>query len=144
MGSEKSGSSLWKAAKTPRWASRGNANPIATNHHLITAPKLSLLLFVILGMVLLGLIAATALVGSSADVPRAVRVPVHHADPYMIKALLEGRQVMAPEISTLLALGGGNLVGAAAATALFTDGYWFVNPTDNSLWFVSTPGKTGR
>ncbi|HWD37654.1 MAG TPA: hypothetical protein VG944_02315, partial [Fimbriimonas sp.] len=68
--------------------------------------------------------------------PRPIRVPVHHADPWMIKALLEGHAVQAPEVSTLVAIGGPLLVGPVQTALMFTNGHWFVNPTDNSLWFV--------
>ena len=67
---------------------------------------------------------------------RPFKVVVRHADPYMIKAILDGRQVNAPEISTVFWAGGSALLGATQTVALFQNGYWFVNPTDNSLWFV--------
>ena len=77
-----------------------------------------------------------------APVRMPIRIAVHHADPYMIKALLEGQKITAPEISALFGMMGMNGGSAQSAqqgmdnaNALFKDGYWVVNPTDNSLWF---------
>lgn len=75
--------------------------------------------------------------------PTPVRIPVRHADPWLIKALLEGREVRTPEISTVAALmgmaagpGGGAAAGAAGAgIPLFTGGRFVINPADNSLWW---------
>ncbi len=71
-----------------------------------------------------------------------IRIAVRHADPYMIKALLEGRSVSAPEISTIMGMMGMNggasqsaQQGLDQANAIFKDGFFIVNPTDNSLWF---------
>jgi len=71
---------------------------------------------------------------------QAVRIPVYHADPYFIKAMLEGKQVMAPEISALFGALNGQAGQAAqqaanGANAIFDNGFFIVNPTDNSLWF---------
>ena len=72
---------------------------------------------------------------------RAVRIPVRHADPWAIKAMMEGKPIVSPEISTLLMrMGQPAAAGAvAAASDLLLGGTLFVNPTDNSLWWV--PGK---
>jgi hypothetical protein len=72
-----------------------------------------------------------------------VRIPIYHADPWAVKALLEGRAIMSPEISTIMSMGGMN-PGAAQnaqnaanqANAMFSGGFLIVNPTDNSLWFI--------
>lgn len=86
----------------------------------------------------LALVSGWSMAQESAHYRRAVRIPIRHADPYTIKAMLEGRQVMFPEMSTILLLGGAGAAsqGASqAANAMFKDGFFFVNPTDNSLWF---------
>jgi hypothetical protein len=72
--------------------------------------------------------------------PRFIRIPVFHADPYLIVALLEGRQVMQPEISSLL-----DFVGFPPATGntlmnIFGKGKLIVNPTDNSIIFIPEVG----
>ena len=87
------------------------------------------------------LLAAVALLSASALAQRPVRIPVRHADPWAIKALMEGRPLVSPEISTLLLLSGQPALAAAAAGAsnLLMGGVLFVNPTDNSLWWA--PGK---
>jgi len=80
-------------------------------------------------------LAALAAVAAAQD---PVRIPVRHADPWMIKFFLEGQQIRFPEMSTMLALGGMGAAGgqaAAGATAFFTGGRLVVNVTDNSLWF---------
>lgn len=72
---------------------------------------------------------------------RAFRFGVRHADPYMIKSLLEGRHITSPEIGTILGVSGmSGAIGSAAAAAnaafsLLKDGVLLVNPTDNSLWW---------
>ena len=72
-----------------------------------------------------------------AHAQKAFRIPVRHADPYAIKAMMEGRPIQAPEISTILALSGQSGMGAAVAgTNLLMGGTLFVDPTDNSLWWV--------
>ncbi|RYG16829.1 hypothetical protein EON82_24570 [bacterium] len=69
--------------------------------------------------------------------PRPIRIAVRHADPYAIKAMLEGQPIVSPEISTLLGrMGQPAAAGAvAAASNLLMGGVLFVNPTDNSLWW---------
>jgi len=67
---------------------------------------------------------------------------IHHADPWAVKAMLEGSGPSSPELSTLWLLGGANQARtnqAAIGNPLLTDGYLVVNPTDNSLWWY--PGK---
>ena len=86
--------------------------------------------------VLLALLAVPAL----ASAQRFYRIPVRHADPYAIKAMMEGRPLTSPEISTIAALTGQTGMGAAVTAAnLAQGGTFFVDPTDNSLCWV--PGK---
>ena len=70
--------------------------------------------------------------------PRPVRFAVRHADPWAIKAMMEGRPIVSPEISTLLLrMGQPAAAGAAAgASNLLMGGTLFVDPTDNSLWWI--------
>lgn len=69
----------------------------------------------------------------------AIRIRIRHADPYMIMALLEGRRVKSPEVSKLVGLMGNQATPQGQANPLIKDGTFFVNPTDNSLWFVPKP-----
>lgn len=91
------------------------------------------------------LAAALALLSVSAFAlgPRPIRIPVRHADPWAIKAMMEGQPIISPEISTIFLLMGQQGAGMAAATNaasnLLMDGILFVNPTDNSLWWYPKP-----
>lgn len=71
-----------------------------------------------------------------------VRLPIHHADPWAVKALIEGSGITSPEISTVLKVTGGNLPGGqgGANSPLLKDGFLVVNPTDNSLWWYPKRG----
>lgn len=72
---------------------------------------------------------------AASDVPTPIRIPVRRADPWMIKALLEGFAVNAPEMSTLPGFQGLGQNAASAAGTFLKGGRLVVNPTDNSLWF---------
>lgn len=74
----------------------------------------------------------------ASDVPQPVRFPIRHADPWFVKAMLEGQNPVAPEISVLLNFanpGTSSAQGNAVGQQLFSGGHWVVNPTDNSLWW---------
>lgn len=76
---------------------------------------------------------AFAGVATAQDV-RPYRIPIRHADPWMVKALLEGLPVRSPEMSAQPGFQGlGQATNAAAS--LIKGGRLVVNPTDNSLWF---------
>jgi hypothetical protein len=62
------------------------------------------------------------------------QLKIRHADPYMVKFMIEGRPIMQPEIGALMALGGMPNVGQAV-NSLIKSGHLVVNPTDNSLWW---------
>lgn len=68
-----------------------------------------------------------------------IRFAIHHADPWAIKAMLEGASLTSPEMSVLWAFGGGaggtNAGAGAAGVPFLADGYLVVNPTDNSIWW---------
>lgn len=64
-----------------------------------------------------------------------VRLRIRHADPWMVKAMLEGQQVTAPEISTVWALNGMMPAAGQAVQNYFARGRFVVNAADNSLWF---------
>ncbi len=72
---------------------------------------------------------------ASADVPAPRRIPIRHADPWMVKALLEGMAVRSPEMSTMPGFQGLGQNAANAVGSLVKGGRLVVNPTDNSLWF---------
>lgn len=82
-------------------------------------------------------LSALALLSAVASAQRPIRIPVRHADPWAIKAMMEGRPIVSPELSQLLLLGGqtGTAAAVAAGANLLMDGILFVNPTDNSLWW---------
>jgi hypothetical protein len=87
--------------------------------------------------ILLGLALAVAGVSAAQSTlpPRPIRIPIRHADPWMVKAMLEGMPVVQPEYSTLpgfAGMGGGATQGLSS---LLSGGKLVVNPTDNSLWF---------
>jgi hypothetical protein len=84
-------------------------------------------------------ICALIALSAFAAAQRPVRIPVRHADPWAIKAMMEGRPIVSPEISTLLLLTGqtGAAAAVTAGSNLLMDGILFVNPTDNSLWWYS-------
>ena len=73
--------------------------------------------------------------GQTAVTP--IKIKVRHADPWMLVALLQGEPVVSPEISTLMGFMG---MPAPPPTTgfgrLIPPGRIFVNPTDNSIWFV--------
>jgi len=90
------------------------------------------------------LIAATTAM-AAAQIPRItlrkqpIRIQVRHADPWAVKTMLEGGQIQSPELSTILALMGGQPPAPGGNGGLFPDGKFMVNPTDNSLWFIPNP-----
>jgi hypothetical protein len=64
------------------------------------------------------------------------RIQVLHADPWLVKALLEGTSVMQPELSTILNFAGVPDKDSELITSLFGGpGRIVINPTDNSLLF---------
>ena len=70
-----------------------------------------------------------------------VRIPVFHADPWAVKALLEGNSISQPELSTILGFAGVPDKDSSLIEDLFGGkGRIVVNPTDNSLLFIPTKG----
>lgn len=88
-------------------------------------------------MKLAGAVLLLSLVTSAfaQETSRPIRIPVRHADPYMVKALLEGQAIFQPELSTALGFAGVPGQAAGAVNTFFKNGRLVVNPTDNSLWF---------
>lgn len=68
-----------------------------------------------------------------------VKFTIRHADPWSVKAMLEGGSIGSPEQSTLWQLlGGSNRSGgnmSNGGSPILGDGFLVVNPTDNSLWW---------
>ncbi|RYG20809.1 hypothetical protein EON82_19830 [bacterium] len=87
-------------------------------------------------------LCALATLSAFAAAQRPVRIAVRHADPWAIKAMMEGQPIVSPEISTLMLLRGqtGTAAAVSAAANLLMGGVLFVNPTDNSLWWVRAKG----
>jgi len=77
------------------------------------------------------------------NVTGPVKLAIRHADPWMVKAMIEGGQVTQPELSTLWGVTGnqpGAQSGNQGGSPLLESGFLVVNPTDNSLWWY--PKKT--
>lgn len=91
------------------------------------------------------LVSATTVFASGGKVRQVdnrtpVKLPIRHADPWAVKALIEGTSISQPELSTIIGMLGGaanrssnNTQGANSP--LLKDGFLVVNPTDNSLWW---------
>jgi len=87
---------------------------------------------------------ATGTKGKQVENPAPVRFRIRHADPWHVKAMLEGLGGTSPEVSTIQALLGGGKQGnqnQQPNSPLLKDGYLVVNPTDNSLWWY--PKRAG-
>lgn len=91
--------------------------------------------------ILAGVMAASTV----AQIPRItvrrqpIRIQIRHADPWAVKVMLEGGQLQSPELSTILALMGGQPPQSNGGNSLYADGKFIVNPGDNSLWFIPNP-----
>ena len=66
---------------------------------------------------------------------RPVRIPIRHADPWVVKMMVEGQPVVMPEMSTIFGLFGAPPQAGGQMNGLFSGGHFLVNPTDNSLWW---------
>lgn len=69
-----------------------------------------------------------------------VKLPIRHADPWAVKAMIEGSSITQPELSTIMGVLGGTATTGAnnrqgGNSPLLQDGFLVVNPTDNSLWW---------
>jgi hypothetical protein len=65
-----------------------------------------------------------------------VRISVFHADPWAIKALIEGTPISQPELSAILGFAGVPDKDSELIESIFGGkGRLVVNPTDNSLLF---------
>ncbi|HVT11021.1 MAG TPA: hypothetical protein VHE55_02035 [Fimbriimonadaceae bacterium] len=65
-----------------------------------------------------------------------VRIRIQHADPWAVKALLEGTQITQPELSAILGFAGIPDKDSELIQSIFgSKGRLVVNPTDNSLLF---------
>jgi hypothetical protein len=70
-----------------------------------------------------------------------VRIRVMHADPWAMKALIEGTSISQPELSSILGFAGIPDRDSEMITSIFGGkGRLVVNPTDNSLLFFPTKG----
>ncbi len=92
-------------------------------------------------LLLLGIASASVGLGQSlpTPAPTPIRIPVFHADPWFIVAMLEGRPVVSPEISTLFTNMGMPPQVSQGLNSLFK-GRFIVNAADNSIWFY--PGQS--
>lgn len=67
------------------------------------------------------------------------RIRVRHADPWFVKAMLEGVAVSQPELSSIPGFQGIGQAATNGVRGLLSGGKLIVNPTDNSLWFYPDP-----
>jgi len=89
---------------------------------------------------MLGLLAVSA--SLFAQGPTFYRVKVYHADPWAIKAMIEGTPIDRPELSTVLGFAGVPDKDSSLIEEMFGGkGRILVNPTDNSLIFI--PDRKG-
>ena len=94
-----------------------------------------------LSCALLALVAGSSLAaavpkqGPALPARTPIRIPVRHADPWVVKFMLEGTSVVMPEMSTIFGLFGAPPQSAQGVNGLFSGGHFIVNPTDNSLWW---------
>ncbi|HWA81809.1 MAG TPA: hypothetical protein VG820_00135 [Fimbriimonadaceae bacterium] len=66
-----------------------------------------------------------------------IRIRIQHADPWAVKALLEGTQITQPELSAILGFAGIPDKDSELIQSIFgSKGRLVVNPTDNSLLFI--------
>ncbi len=85
-------------------------------------------------------LSASGGTGRQTDNRVPIRLPIRHADPWAVKAMMEGSSITQPELSTILGVRGGAMGrnatnGQAGNSPLLQDGFLVVNPTDNSLWW---------
>ncbi len=64
------------------------------------------------------------------------RLKIRSADPWFVKAMLEGLPMTQSEISTIPGFGGLGSAVSQGMSKMFEGGHLIVNPTDNSLWFI--------
>lgn len=81
-------------------------------------------------------LAVLAVAGAAFADRTPVRLPIRHADPWLVKAMLEGIQIRTPEMSSLPGFAGLMAGAANGAQGFIKNGFLMVNPTDNSLWFI--------
>lgn len=92
-----------------------------------------------LALIALGVILMPFAFGQGSQIKlrrQPVQIRVRHADPWAIKAMLEGQSLQFPELSTVLAVMGMPPQASQGGKPLFDDGKFIVNPADNSLWFI--------
>ncbi len=103
----------------------------------------------VLSLILLPSLVSIALCtgGTKAQIDNRVPVKfqIRHADPWAVKAMIEGSAITQPELSTLLGVrGGSNNQGGNNTqnqnSPNLKDGFLVVNPTDNSLWWYPKKG----
>ena len=70
-----------------------------------------------------------------------MRIYVKHADPWAVKALIEGTSISQPELSTILGFAGVPAKESSFIESIFGgQGTLVVNPTDNSILFFPKKG----
>jgi len=93
-----------------------------------------------------GIAVASGGTKKQADNRVPVKLQIHHADPWAVKAMIEGAQITQPELSTIWGVSGGQgrqtgNTQQGKPSPLLQDGYLVVNPTDNSLWWYPNRQK---
>ena len=99
------------------------------------------------GLTVLLMVSAFGTLGTSRQLSERVPVKfvIRHADPWAVKAMIEGTATDSPEISSVRNLiGAGTLLASntnGSGSALLQAGFLVVNPTDNSLWWYPKAAK---
>ncbi len=85
-------------------------------------------------LVILTLAVAACGFSQERKIPAPIKIPVYHADPWFIVAMLDGRSVSSPEMSTILGFMGAPPEASQAFNRIF-NGKFVVSPADNAIWF---------
>jgi|CXWL01.1.fsa_nt_gi hypothetical protein len=91
-------------------------------------------------LTILGLVVVCSAFAQTSQIPAPKRTPfrlkIRSADPWFVKAMLEGIPTTQPEMSVIPGFGGLGSAVSQGMSKLFEGGHLVVNPTDNSLWFI--------
>lgn len=82
----------------------------------------------------LGVVSAVLAGAQERKILPPIKIPVMHADPWFIVAMLDGRSVSSPEMSTILGFMGAPPEASQAFNRIF-NGKFVVSPADNAIWF---------
>ena len=84
------------------------------------------------------LVLLASFAGAAQVKQKAIRIQVRHADPWFVKAMLEGQTLFSPELSTVLGFMGLPTGAVNMIDKMFEGGTFIVNAADNSIWWIPT------